>query len=477
MPENGSFEQTLEFVDSEINLILEETRTSDRDYNSLINVFNKFQRLPASAWQGNSRLRVFTQIDTALALSERFLGFDLTAKEPLFSLIEKHIPDILGAISDTDTNQNIKALKLIDRLTEMNFLPTEIRAIQILFDNLHILKQGMEIPQYARDCLAITKSILKSTNESYKITTLETIYSVISNTNPTTAGSLFSEVCIFDAEINDDLKKLREALISNFGIPPDDIIFVWGKNHSGLGRASQENFKAMRTLEDDYPGIVKTLYESPFRIRNFGIFPQWLLIKQYHELTGKTLPSDNRGVIVFSTIDETDLQNKWMTDLARKVGKNKPFYIFELSNRFQAMKSIIKFTDLFPGFSANLVAGVGHGNATDKRVCIDCADEDLGKFGVIHLDGEWVQYMQDNLIESEAPFIVFACEQGTENGLASGLSVKFPGHRVFACEDEVDDLVFTVPTDKNLRKIKVDFFENNHQRRTMIYLDGDRVQN
>ncbi len=90
------------------------------------------------------------------------------------------------------------------------------------------------------------------------------------------------------------------GLLKRLGLKFADFTPFWElSNINAPNEALLSNIQAIENLEDSQPGITKFLYEK-YGIRNFGRYPQDILLKQFEESGGTTKPY---GAVIFPVHD------------------------------------------------------------------------------------------------------------------------------------------------------------------------------
>lgn len=253
--------------------------------------------------------------------------------------------------------------------------------------------------------------------------------------------------CDQDFIANDGFAFVKQELKENTGLSQEDqeeLIQWWTQNYSSDLLKSlyytEINLEMIKAIEQKCPGITKVLMKE-FGIRDFGRYPEEMLVKQYKQRNNLDLPY---GVIIMPFTDWNGAfyhDQQIFRDFFRKIDGRYALRIVECKslidigrillqlNKRYAPENTNKNTDsnekttLAKGHRITFAIIGGHGTANsiqfgNKSPFSELYQEDLSNKGI-----QRVSYLLD-----EDPTIILAsCSTGQEEGIGQSISKIYKG--------------------------------------------------
>lgn len=200
-----------------------------------------------------------------------------------------------------------------------------------------------------------------------------------------------------------------------FGIDASDTLIAWCISSADVFQAFEDNKLALEILEGQRPGIARTL-SGEFGIRNFGRYPEELLIRQFDELT----VGGKYGVIAYPRLDHglafnNDGSKEAMRTLSQQLGDTK-IRITEAGSLFDLMKRMTQLQSKYGKLSFGFLGA--HGG------------KDAMQFGWGKKNEVWTDDVLrsssaariHDYFEEGATLVLESCSTGAEEGIGQAIS-------------------------------------------------------
>ena len=218
---------------------------------------------------------------------------------------------------------------------------------------------------------------------------------------------------------------------AKWGVKSSYFIKAWSESASSKTGARGfggiiENLPTAIQIESQRPGIIRVLSQE-FGIKNFGRYPQELLIKQYDDRENQ---SKSYGVILYPRSDWNGafLQNQRVfEELAGQLEGKFSIRVVEAESKYDIARALINFRKRYPSHKISFAIVGGHG--TKDSVQFGGIDQKHLLF-VQDLTGRGVQKTSE-FFEPDPSIILVSCSTGTEGGIGQQLS-EMMGARVIA---------------------------------------------
>lgn len=222
---------------------------------------------------------------------------------------------------------------------------------------------------------------------------------------------------------------------ARWGVKSSDFLRAWSEATGFKGeirglrlRGIPENLPTAIQIESQRPGIIKVLSQE-FGVKNFGRYPQELLVKQYDERDDKSKPY---GVVLYPRSDWNGafLANQQVFgELSNQLDGKSNIRVVEAESKYDIARALINFRKRYPAHKISFAIVGGHGTkdsilfgGTDQKHLLHVQD----------LLGKGVRRTSE-FFDSNPSIILVSCSTGTEGGIGQQLS-EMMGAKVIAPE-------------------------------------------
>lgn len=225
-------------------------------------------------------------------------------------------------------------------------------------------------------------------------------------------------------EIRDAGLDLLVSSLVRYGLVSElpELVTRW-LNGGGTGKcmpeAFRQNMEAIRSLENERPGIVKFLI-SKFGIYNFGRYPESLLVKQYDEYENQELPygialfaEDDHNGFLFENKDELDemakeLRGRYAIRFMEANGKKELLRLFTRLRLKYSRSHKISFAIVGSHGNKEVLTLGNVDNPGDREISM----EDIVDYGK----------RKYKLFGDNATIILLACRSGQSKSVGGAIS-------------------------------------------------------
>ncbi len=281
-------------------------------------------------------------------------------------------------------------------------------ALEILFENSSLIKEAFTNPD-----------VRTRLEEVQKMGVFRNAVSTLALRGDWDQASPAIEILLKETDINPD------EFFASFGVDPKDFLDAWRVASVDAFKTFSENKIALQNLEAQRPGIIKTLSKE-FGIKNFGRYPEDLLIKQFDQKEQE----GRFGVASFPRLDHgsafgNENNRKTISEMASKLGDEYKIRITEVGSIFDLVK---KLSQLHSRYGKMAFGMIGAHGAKDEMQ-FDWEDKnELWTNNV--LKSPSAPRLHD-YFEDGATLILRSCSTGTEDGIGQAIS-KSLGMKVIA---------------------------------------------
>ena len=280
---------------------------------------------------------------------------------------------------------------------------------------------------------------------------------------------------IIDASLKDRVRQeLATPTLAEFGLNYQELSEAWklGSGEQGLSN-EQENLERILALEQARPGICRTLGEPPFGIKNFGRWPEALLISQYDQLERK----GPYGLIVAAAADPISelitLEKPAEELLADLQQAGSMLRVAEAASKPALVRSFFGIGRKYGPMQFRVV--VGHG--TEDSLRLGGKDNEVlttRDLTTLKNNGTLSRYS-----EPGCENVIISCLTGAEGGIVQAASARFP-EQVLDAPDQSARLISlrAKPKANGGLHIEVEFGKGRDRKPVtkVRYLGGKAIQ-
>lgn len=362
----------------------------------------------------------------------------------LASILENYIDEVGSRIPDSDpkTAGNLLSVCSFARV----YGPTEsTESAEIVAKNIETVKAGINDENLRKNYLEVAAQVLnpgrnyEGCDEARR--EIENCIQELINSDEVTTSqkiSILSALFRFGYEGGIETRRLLNSFLVPYGLNGKKLDWSWAKNEdvddieegedygAAMENAVTGHLASIVELEAKAPGICREL-NANFGIRNFRLYPQDLLLKQYEEIENFEKPY----VAVISAIYGAPDLKKWLSEFRSEVPEGYLIRVIEVADSYEAGRIVINakkypkkaelvimvshgwhFINTSDGFAVESYLNIG-GGTTDVATNPGKVDKRYSK-----LAGKAIQ----GLCSPSAPIVMAACHIGERRGVIQKFS-------------------------------------------------------